>query len=99
MLYYSLLTSSLFRIVVFGTGLPSVVNALPKPIVNSRSQSSYTPVAFAVGTTPIIEGLQTYRSNTIALDSSTPVLTLDYGAEVAGFPYFEITSIEGSAAQ
>lgn len=100
MLYYSLISSSLFRtIVLLGTRLPSIVNAVPRSIVNLRSQSSYTPVAFAVGTTPIIDGLQTYSSNTVILNSSTPVLTLDYGAEVAGFPYFEVTSIEGSVAQ
>lgn len=35
----------------------------------------------------------------MTLDSSTPVLTLDYGAEVAGFPFFEVTSVGGSTAQ
>jgi hypothetical protein len=76
-----------------------VVKAVPRPGVNARSQTSYTPVAFGAGTAPIIDGLQAYSGHRVTLESSIPVLTLDYGAEVAGFPYFEITSLAGSAAQ
>ena len=35
----------------------------------------------------------------MTLDPSAPILTLDYGADVAGFPYFEVTSFTGSAVQ
>lgn len=76
-----------------------MASAVPRPPVNRRDEASYTPVAFAVGTTPIIDGLQSYSTNAMTLDSSTPVLTLDYGAEVAGFPFFEVTSVGGSTAQ
>lgn len=76
-----------------------MVDALPRPGVETRGQTLYTPVAFGVETSPIIDGLQAYSSNTVTLNSSAPILTLDYGTEVAGFPYFEVTSIAGSAAQ
>lgn len=59
----------------------------------------YTPVSFGLGTAPIIDDLQPYSTNTITLDASNPVLTLDYGADVAGFPYFDVTSLAGAAAQ
>lgn len=32
----------------------------------------------------------------LKLDAASPVLTLDYGAEVAGFPYFGVQSISGA---
>ena len=84
---------SLFRgAVAFGLALAYLIDAAPG--------SSYTPVSFGVGTAPIIDGLQKYSGNTkVTLNSSAPVLTLDYGAEVAGFPYFEVTSLSGPAAQ
>ncbi|KUJ15991.1 Six-hairpin glycosidase, partial [Mollisia scopiformis] len=33
------------------------------------------------------------------LTPSSPILTLDYGADVAGLPYFEVTPLNGSAVQ
>jgi hypothetical protein len=80
--------------VAFGLALSSIVHAAPAP------GTSYTPVSFGVGTAPIIDGLQAYSIDTkVTLNSSAPVLTLDYGAEVAGFPYFEVTALEGVSAQ
>jgi hypothetical protein len=100
MIYNSLTSSSLLhRAIALALGLSSVVVALPKPGVNARSQTTYTPVAFGVGTAPIIDGLQTYSGQKVTLKSSAPVLTLDYGADVAGFPYVEVTSLAGSAVQ
>jgi hypothetical protein len=89
----------LHTVIALGLGLSSVVEAVPRPKVNPRSQTSYTPIAFGVGTAPIIDGLQTYSSNQVTLNSAAPIITLDYGTEVAGFPYFEVTSLAASAAQ
>lgn len=84
-------SSLLHSIIALALGLSSV---------EARSQTTYTPVAFGVGTAPIIDGLQTYHSSKkVTLKSSAPVLTLDYGAVVAGFPYFEVTSFVGDAVQ
>lgn len=66
---------------------------------SNSSQSSYIPIAYHLGTQPVIDGLQSYSGNTLKLDTSTPVLTLDYGDEVGGFPFVEIASVSGSAAQ
>ncbi|KAF8861335.1 Six-hairpin glycosidase [Acephala macrosclerotiorum] len=86
-------------VILLGLGLSNLVEAIAGHEVNARSQTSYTPVAFAVGTAPIIDGLQPLSAKAVTLDSSAPVLTLDYGADVAGFPYFEVTSLAGPAAQ
>jgi len=99
-MYTSSKSYSIFHSVIYlGLGLFSVVEAVPRPRVNARSQPSYTPVAFGIGTAPIVDGLQTYSGNQVTLNSAAPILTLDYGAEVAGFPYFEVASLAGSTAQ
>ena len=67
--------------------------------VEARSETDYTPEAFGVGNAPIIDGLHAYKGKKVTLDSSAPLLTLDYGADVAGFPYFEVTALQGSSAQ
>lgn len=35
----------------------------------------------------------------VTLDASKPLLTLDYGAEIGGFPFVEVEHEAGSAAQ
>lgn len=40
-----------------------------------------------------------HAGTTFSLNSSFPVLTLDYGAEVAGFPYINVVSVKGESAQ
>ncbi|QKX57645.1 uncharacterized protein TRUGW13939_04763 [Talaromyces rugulosus] len=80
--------------------LSGVSNAAPSDTGKGLKNASYTPVDFGVGTTPIINGLQPFSSSSnVTLNPSAPVLTLDYGAEIAGFPYFEVTSLGGSSAQ
>lgn len=92
-------SSFLQNAIALGLGLCCVADALPTSTVNARSQTSYTPIAFGVGTAPIIDGLQTYSGNEVTLNPSAPILTLDYGADVAGFPYFEVTTFTGPAVQ
>ena len=86
-------------VIALGLGLSDIVEAIARPAVNARSQTSYTPVAFAIGTAPVIDSLQPLSENAVTLSPSAPVLTLDYGANVAGFPYFDVTSLAGPAAQ
>lgn len=87
------------KVIILGLGLCFAVEAIPGPAVKAQGSASYTPIAFGVGTGPIIDGLQTYSGSEVKLDISAPILTLDYGADVAGYPYFEVTSLGGPAVQ
>ncbi|KFY52885.1 hypothetical protein V496_08090 [Pseudogymnoascus sp. VKM F-4515 (FW-2607)] len=60
---------------------------------------SYTPVAYSIGTEPVINGLVKYAGGPLKLDAANPVVTLDYGANVAGFPFVEVSSVSASGAQ
>lgn len=80
---------------VFGLALCYTAEAT----LYTRGQTSYTPVAFGVGTAPILNGLQTYSDTEVTLTLSSSVLTLDYGADVSGWPYFTVTALAGSAVQ
>ena len=60
--------------------------------------ATYAPVAYALGSVPT-SVLQNYSGSPVTLDASKPVLTLDYGADVAGFPFLEVSAISGSAVQ
>lgn len=62
---------------------------------NARAQQSYSPVAYYLGTGPSIDGLQPYSRGDLTLDATSPVLTLDYGTEVGGFPFVQSSSIAG----
>lgn len=53
---------------------------------------AYTPTAFSIGKSPVIDGLQTYTGQPFTLNTSSPVATFDYGSLVAGFPYVQIAS-------
>ena len=77
----------------------SVVNAGSNPHIVKRKENSYTPVAYLIGTAPTIDGLLPYSATQVTLDASNPVLTLDYGAEVAGYPYVEISSLATAGTQ
>lgn len=55
--------------------------------------SSYTPKQYHVGSNVTIEGLSGYSGDSFTLDASSRVVTLDYGTEVAGFPYLEVKSL------
>jgi hypothetical protein len=88
-----------YSLIALWLQLPSVVEAIPRSRFDARDHASYTPVYYGIGTAPIINGLETYSGSEVTLNSSAPILTLDYGTEVAGFPYFQVTSLTGSAAQ
>ncbi|KAJ5274082.1 hypothetical protein N7478_009207 [Penicillium angulare] len=64
--------------------------ALLSPV--AFAAQNYKPIAYNVGSGPDIDGLISYTGERITLNSTHPVLTLDYGAEVGGFPYLQTES-------
>lgn len=54
---------------------------------------------FYLGNNSSMSNLSPYSGKSITLDAQNPVLTLDYGAEVAGFPFVEVASLDTSGAQ
>lgn len=60
------------------------------------SPETFQPVAYALSTNPAETGLTTYSADqTYNLSTGSPVLTLDYGVDVAGFPYVDVLSGTG----
>ncbi|CAI7634564.1 unnamed protein product [Penicillium pancosmium] len=57
-----------------------------------QSLEAFLPESFAVGQSPLMQADNAYHANDIVLNSSFPVLTLDYGNEVGGFPFVEVES-------
>ena len=60
-----------------------------------KSYGDAHPVEYSVDTESKLDGLTPYGSNTIEISPSNPLLTLDYGTEVAGFPFFDVASLSG----
>lgn len=57
----------------------------------------FKPVAYHLGQSPVPDGLSPYSDDgEITLSSTDSLLTVDYGAEVAGFPYIEVLGFDGS---
>jgi hypothetical protein len=59
------------------------------------AEIAFLPTAFALGGAPAEKGLQTYKNQNLKLSTVSPVLTLDYGVDVAGIPFFEVKSGSG----
>jgi hypothetical protein len=66
---------------------------------NVSGSSDYTPLKYHLGSNSTMSNLSSYSGNEITLDAQNPVLTLDYGAEVGGFPFVQVASLVGSDAQ
>ena len=60
-----------------------------------KSYGDIHPVEYAVGTASKLDGLTPYGSKPTEISPSNPFLTLDYGTEVAGFPFFDVASLSG----
>ncbi|KAB8204428.1 Six-hairpin glycosidase-like protein [Aspergillus parasiticus] len=68
-------------------------------ITGATSKFLYTPTAYAVGNAPQETSLvQASPNGPFILSPSSPVLTLDYGEDVAGIPYFQVESGSGQIA-
>ena len=59
------------------------------------ASADYIPKLYHVGQNASLDGLSKYTGRDVTLDSSSPVLTLDYGSEVGGFPWVEVESPDG----
>lgn len=58
--------------------------------------SNFLPKKFAIGSAATLSTSAFSARQPIALDFKTnPVATIDYGAEVAGYPYFDVSAING----
>ncbi|KAK4899263.1 hypothetical protein LTR27_003495 [Elasticomyces elasticus] len=53
------------------------------------------PRAYTLGSNLSIDDASPYGKASITLSSSQPFLTLDYGTEQAGFPFFVVSSLSG----
>lgn len=76
--------------------------ATAKETKDSHAISSYTPVAYHIGKELPAKPDQFHHCEsaaTFSLNTSSPTLSLDYGAEVAGFPYVDISSFTGEYVQ
>jgi hypothetical protein len=93
--------ANVFKTIVASVVVTSSVTTA-KQTIDSRATSSYTPVAYHLGKESPAkpEQFQHCESTvTFTLNASSPTLSLDYGAEVAGFPYVDILSFTGEYAQ
>ena len=83
--------------VVLASGLTTA-----KQTLSSHATASYTPVAYHIGNQSPAKPEQFQHcqsAETFTLNASLPTLSLDYGAEVAGFPYVDISSNTAGYAQ
>lgn len=65
---------------------------------NQHHASAYRPISYNIGaaTPEEADNFQPYRIGSgLTLTSSSPVLSLDYSAEVAGFPYVTVQLSKG----
>ncbi|OQO10883.1 hypothetical protein B0A48_04184 [Cryoendolithus antarcticus] len=53
------------------------------------------PSSYAIGAAPTIDADTAYSKKQITLSPASPVLTIDYANEVAGFPFFDVASLSG----
>ncbi|KAL3420653.1 RhaA is able to hydrolyze alpha-1 [Phlyctema vagabunda] len=80
-----------FSTLLFST---SVISALIPDQGSERQTKVIEPVLYASGHGPVIEGLSR-RTGDVILTPEYPVLTLDYGSEVVGVPYFTVSHLTG----
>lgn len=53
------------------------------------------PERYFLSSAPVLNTANVYSNQTIVLSPEIPVLTLDYGTESAGFPFFDVSSLSG----
>ncbi|KAJ5618316.1 hypothetical protein N7528_006959 [Penicillium herquei] len=69
--------------------LRAVLALLSLPLTGAYASQYYTPKAYHVGSGATIDELSEFNGGSIVLNNTHPVLTLDYGTEVGGFPFVE----------
>ncbi|KAJ5221604.1 uncharacterized protein N7469_010491 [Penicillium citrinum] len=68
-----------------------IIASLPK-VAAVNQISDFTPKAFIAGTE--VQWPKNL-STALVLDTKSPIATIDYGSEVAGYPFFEIGALNG----
>ncbi|KAF1955146.1 Six-hairpin glycosidase [Byssothecium circinans] len=71
----------------------AAVLAVCSSVFASVDYGNIRPAKFAIGSTPQHQGLKEWQDDAIELSQEFPLLTLDYGTEVAGFPIFDVLSL------
>lgn len=66
-------------------------------LVAGRQYGDVLPHALALGQTRTINANTPYGNQTLVLSPDSPVLTIDYGLESAGFPFFDVLDVSGPA--
>lgn len=75
----------------------TMLNFLFPLLVAGREYGHVLPIAFALGQTRTIDANTSYSNQTITLSPELPVLTIDYGLESAGFPFFDVLELSAPA--
>ncbi|RYN99241.1 hypothetical protein AA0120_g2046 [Alternaria tenuissima] len=57
---------------------------------------SIVPKSILQQSAPSSSGLRPWANTSLTLSPSNPLVTLDYGTEVAGFPFFRVSAISGT---
>ncbi|KAI4941641.1 hypothetical protein J4E91_010672 [Alternaria rosae] len=71
----------------------TLVNTLTTAFVN---YGSIAPKSYLQQSAPSSSGLKPWTNATLILSPASPLVTLDYGTEVAGFPLFYVSSNSGT---
>lgn len=82
----------------FALGIILAAQALALPDSDKHHANSYRPIYYSLGldTPEDTDSFKPYGAESgLTLTTSSPVLTLDYGAEVAGFPYVVVQTTRG----
>lgn len=61
-----------------------------------QSYGDIVPVRYANGKATVLSDTTPYTGQKIILSSENPILTVDYGTETAGIPFFDITTLSAA---
>ena len=61
-----------------------------------HSYGDVVPTRYAVGKASVLSSTTPYTGQTIVLSSENPILTIDYGTETSGIPFFDIATLSAS---
>lgn len=76
---------------------PIILGSLFPLLTVGRQYPDILPAAFALGQTRTINADAAYTNQTFELSPSRKVLTIDYGLESAGFPFFDVLNLTAPA--
>ena len=61
--------------------------------------ATFGPTQYTTANTPTTDGLAAYSGQSVTLDTNTRVLTLDYGTEVGGWPWIEVSTLDNGPVE